>query len=82
MRSSYQYGDIIEEVVQETEPLFTCSIEDVNENGFHFKYSLDRYLATGKVYVRLYHTEDCFPFEDPVLEYKKFYCCPYNEKGS
>lgn len=76
--SDFHYG--FPEGDPNTEPLFTCSLDEVNENGFHFRYTPERYAEHKKVYVRLYHVEPCFPIEDPELGYRNFIVVPHEYK--
>lgn len=54
------------------EPLFTCYLDEVDENGHHFKYSEQDYYKTKQVFVRTYHYEICNPFEHPIYGYRNW----------
>lgn len=44
------------------QPLFTCYKDEVDINGYHFKYTPEDFLKTKKIYVRKYHVETCNAF--------------------
>lgn len=54
-----------EERVGIGEPMFTCYKDEVDANGYHFKYNEEDFLKTGHIYVRKYHIETCNPFPMP-----------------
>lgn len=63
------------------EPLYTCSLDDVDKEGFHFRYSLSRFLQTGKVYVRVYKTVECNPYPDPTFGYRNWITVPVRDRA-
>ncbi len=64
------------ELAMSGEPLYTCSLDDVDKNGFHFRYTLARFLQTGKVYVRVYKSVPCNPYEDEIFGYRDWMVIP------
>ena len=44
------------------QPLFTCYKDEVDKNGYHFKFNEQDFKKTGKIYVRKYHIEYSNPF--------------------
>ena len=54
------------------EPMFTCYRDEVDRNGYHFKYSESDYAKTHKIYVRKYHLETCNPFPNPKYGYRNW----------
>lgn len=55
-------GDCIGEEgeINTTEPLFTCDPDHLNQYGCHYKYTLKRFLLSGKVYIRKYSVKPVY----------------------
>lgn len=62
------------------EPLFTCYKDEVDENGFHFKFTEDDYRKTGKIYIRKYRVETCNPFPLDGYGYRNWIVVPIEGK--
>lgn len=62
------------------EPLFTCYKDEVDENGYHFKFTPDDYKKTGRIYVRRYHVEMCNPFPMDGYGYRNWLPVPIDGK--
>ena len=62
------------------EPLFTCYKDEVDENGYHFRFTPEDYKKTGKIYVRRYHVESCNPFPLDGYGYRNWIVVPIDGK--
>lgn len=58
------------------EPLFTCYKDEVDANGYHFKFTEEDYRETRKIYIRKYHVETCNPFSLEGYGYRNWTVVP------
>ena len=56
--------------INSTEPLFTCDPFHVNKYGCHYKYTKERFAASGKVFVRKYYVKAVYMAEssEPIRD--------------
>lgn len=62
------------------EPLFTCYKDEVDADGYHFKFTEEDYRKTGKIYIRKYHVETCNPFPLEGYGYRNWVVVPIEGK--
>lgn len=62
------------------QPLFTCYKDEVDKNGYHFRYTEEDFNKTKKIYVRKFHIETCNPLPNGSFGYRDWIVIPISGK--